>query len=159
MHLREYEALLLAPSNPRLDGSLSLVEHALRTAEACRQAYPQHDWLHLIGLIHGLGKLLAAPEYGPAERLCQLQHCSTEPNADGCVIVLPLIVQAEAGPGEALSCTICAAWSRLHCDDAAPHALSLSLPWTHHNMLGLPLHPHAPPRADRVELLASHKSS
>ena len=136
MHLREYEASLLAPSNPRLDGSLSLVEHAVRTAEACRQAYPQHDWLHLIGLIHGLGKLQAAPEYGPAEGLCQLQYCGSEPNADVSVIVLPLTVQAAAGPGETLSCAGCAAWSRLYCNDAAPQALVLSLPWTHHSMLG-----------------------
>ena len=80
--LREYETLLLAPSDPGLDGSLPLLPHALRTAEACRRAFPQHDWLHLVGLLHGLGKLLASPECAPALRklallvpdLCLARH-------------------------------------------------------------------------------------
>lgn len=28
----------------------------------CRLAYPEEDWLHLVGLIHDLGKLLAHRE-------------------------------------------------------------------------------------------------
>lgn len=42
--------------------SMSLLEHAFQTAEKLRAAYPQEDWLHLSGLIHGLGKLLAHEE-------------------------------------------------------------------------------------------------
>ncbi|EIE21644.1 DUF706-domain-containing protein [Coccomyxa subellipsoidea C-169] len=41
------------------DADLSLPEHAAMTAEACRAAFPDLDWLHLVGLIHSLGKLLA----------------------------------------------------------------------------------------------------
>ncbi|KAL3159754.1 hypothetical protein ABBQ38_010160 [Trebouxia sp. C0009 RCD-2024] len=39
-------------------------DHAVQTAELCRLAYPQHDWLHLVGLIHSLGKLMALPSFG-----------------------------------------------------------------------------------------------
>lgn len=41
----------------------TLTEQALHLAEACRRAHPQHDWLHLVGLIHDLGKLLAHQRY------------------------------------------------------------------------------------------------
>lgn len=37
----------------------NLTEQALLTAEACRHAHPQQEWLHLVALIHELGKLLA----------------------------------------------------------------------------------------------------
>jgi inositol oxygenase len=30
--------------------------HCYQTAEACRQAFPDRDWLHLVGLLHDLGK-------------------------------------------------------------------------------------------------------
>ncbi len=43
--------------------SLPLLEHALQTAELCRLAHPQLEWLPLVGLLHGLGKLLAHPRY------------------------------------------------------------------------------------------------
>jgi inositol oxygenase len=33
--------------------------HALQTAESCRKARPDDDWLHLTGFIHDLGKVLA----------------------------------------------------------------------------------------------------
>lgn len=42
---------------------MSLFDHAIQTAELCRLAHPQQDWLHLVGLIHGLGKLMALPRY------------------------------------------------------------------------------------------------
>ncbi len=58
--LREYESALLGP--PDTDPSMSLVEHCLQTAEACRLAHPTCDWLHLVGLIHSLGKLLGHAE-------------------------------------------------------------------------------------------------
>jgi inositol oxygenase len=35
--------------------------HGFQTAEAIRQAFPDDDWFHLTGLIHDLGKVLAAP--------------------------------------------------------------------------------------------------
>lgn len=38
-----------------------LFDHAVQTAELCRLAHPQQDWLHLVGLIHSLGKLMALP--------------------------------------------------------------------------------------------------
>ena len=59
--LREYEAALMAgaSTSARLDPDLPLRDHALQTAELCRLAHPDKDWLHLVGLMHGLGKLLA----------------------------------------------------------------------------------------------------
>jgi len=33
--------------------------HAFQTAEQIRAVWPQHDWFHLTGLIHDLGKVLA----------------------------------------------------------------------------------------------------
>ena len=42
---------------------MSFSEHAIQTAELCRLTSPQQDWLHLAGLIHGLGKLMALPRY------------------------------------------------------------------------------------------------
>ena len=40
---------------------MSLFDHAVQTAELCRLAHPQQDWLHLVGLIHSLGKLMLLP--------------------------------------------------------------------------------------------------
>eukprot|EP00121_Abeoforma_whisleri_P016243 Awhi_evm1s14910 len=33
--------------------------HSFQTAERCRKMYPDNDWMHLLGLIHDCGKLLA----------------------------------------------------------------------------------------------------
>ncbi|KAK9811675.1 hypothetical protein WJX72_008154 [[Myrmecia] bisecta] len=60
--LREYETALL--DDEELDADMPLYEHACQTAEACRLAYPDLDWLHLVGLIHSLGKLLAHKRLG-----------------------------------------------------------------------------------------------
>lgn len=57
--LREYEAALHGAAGGGVDPDFPLREHALQTAEACRLAFPQHDWMALVGLLHGLGKLLA----------------------------------------------------------------------------------------------------
>ncbi|KAF6163152.1 hypothetical protein GIB67_025016 [Kingdonia uniflora] len=43
-------------SNPDLDEPQ--IEHLLQTAEAIRRDYPNENWLHLVGLIHDLGKIL-----------------------------------------------------------------------------------------------------
>jgi len=53
---------LVDDSDP--DISLPQIEHLLQTAEALRRAHPgeEYDWLHLTGLIHDLGKLLAHQE-------------------------------------------------------------------------------------------------
>ena len=39
-------------SDPDLD--MPQIEHLLQTAEAIRKDYPDEDWLHLTGLIHGI---------------------------------------------------------------------------------------------------------
>lgn len=44
--------------------SMSLLEHALETAELCRAHHPDKDWLALVGLVHDLGKLLAHRRFG-----------------------------------------------------------------------------------------------
>lgn len=45
------------------DGSstaeVPLLQHAYQTAELCRLAHPDKEWLHVVGLIHSLGNLLA----------------------------------------------------------------------------------------------------
>ncbi len=46
------------------DFNLPQYIHAFRTAESLREKYPNEDWLHLVGLIHDLGKILAHPLYG-----------------------------------------------------------------------------------------------
>lgn len=33
--------------------------HAYQTAEAIRKAHPKDDWMHLTGLIHDVGKIMA----------------------------------------------------------------------------------------------------
>ena len=71
--LREYEAALL----PEPGSDMPLLEHAFQTAEACRAAFPESDWLHLCGLIHGLGKVLAHARCGAC------QHCVTLAEASG----------------------------------------------------------------------------
>ncbi|GLJ12145.1 hypothetical protein SUGI_0185390 [Cryptomeria japonica] len=40
------------------------IEHLLQTIEVIHKDYPNEDWLHLIGLIHGLGKVLLHPSFG-----------------------------------------------------------------------------------------------
>jgi len=42
------------------DVSVANIVHAYQTAESIRNVYPNLDWLHLIGLIHDLGKLMAS---------------------------------------------------------------------------------------------------
>ncbi|XP_059634872.1 inositol oxygenase 4 [Cornus florida] len=49
-------------SDPDLDEPQ--IEHLLQTAEAIRKDHPNEDWLHLTGLIHDLGKVLAHPSFG-----------------------------------------------------------------------------------------------
>jgi len=44
-------------SDPDLDEPQ--IEHLLQTAEAIRKDYPNEDWLHLTGLIHGMSNTLS----------------------------------------------------------------------------------------------------
>jgi inositol oxygenase len=46
-------------SDPDTDNTQLI--HGLQTAEALRRQYPDDDWLHLVGLIHDLGKVLTLP--------------------------------------------------------------------------------------------------
>ncbi|KAK2714769.1 hypothetical protein QYM36_009104 [Artemia franciscana] len=48
---------LVDESDPDVD--IPNIVHAFQTAERLRMDYPQYDWLHLTGLIHDLGKVLA----------------------------------------------------------------------------------------------------
>jgi len=68
--LREYEAALLGDET--CDPDMSLLDHALQTAELCRREFPDDDWMALVGLIHGLGKLLSHPKYVVALRVCPI---------------------------------------------------------------------------------------
>ena len=36
--------------------------HLIQTAEEVRKKYPDQDWLHLVGFIHDLGKILCHPK-------------------------------------------------------------------------------------------------
>jgi len=60
--LREYESALLGTG--LCDPDMPLLDHAFQTAEACRIAFPEHEWMPIVGLIHGLGKLLAHGTFG-----------------------------------------------------------------------------------------------
>lgn len=66
--LREYESALVGSGDDNgdayCDADMPLMEHALQTAEACRIAFPDTDWMALVGLIHGLGKLMAHQNFG-----------------------------------------------------------------------------------------------
>lgn len=48
---------LVDESDP--DSDLPNIVHAFQTAERIREAHPDKDWMHLTGLIHDLGKVLA----------------------------------------------------------------------------------------------------
>jgi inositol oxygenase len=46
------------------DTNFSQLCHGLQTAESLRKEFPEYDWLHLVGLIHDLGKVLTLPCFG-----------------------------------------------------------------------------------------------
>ncbi|CAH1801234.1 unnamed protein product [Owenia fusiformis] len=48
---------LVDESDPDVDLPNSV--HAFQTAERAREAHPEKDWFHLVGLIHDLGKVMA----------------------------------------------------------------------------------------------------
>lgn len=53
---------IIDASDPDLDAPQ--IVHAFQTAERLREKFPDLDWLHLVGLIHDLGKVLILPEFG-----------------------------------------------------------------------------------------------
>lgn len=46
---------LVDESDP--DVNIPNIVHAFQTAERIRSVHPNHDWFHLVGLIHDLGKV------------------------------------------------------------------------------------------------------
>jgi inositol oxygenase len=66
--LREYEAALLGDDD--VHPEMPLVDHAFQCAAICREAFPSDDWMALVGLIHGLGKLLAHEKFGTQPQWC-----------------------------------------------------------------------------------------
>jgi len=51
---------LIDDSDPDVDMPNSI--HDFQTAERIRQQWPDHDWFHLVGLLHDIGKVLALPQ-------------------------------------------------------------------------------------------------
>jgi len=49
-------------SDPDTDNTQ--IRHAFQTAEALREAFPDIEWIPLVGLIHDLGKVLVLPQFG-----------------------------------------------------------------------------------------------
>jgi inositol oxygenase len=66
--LREYEAALVGDEHA--DPDMPLVDHAFQCAAICREMFPEDDWMVLVGLLHGLGKLLAHPNFGSQPQWC-----------------------------------------------------------------------------------------
>lgn len=60
---------LVDDSDP--DNELPNSIHDFQTAERIRQSWPDHDWFHLVGLLHDVGKVLALPEVAGAHVLEQ----------------------------------------------------------------------------------------
>jgi len=60
---------LVDDSDP--DNDLPNSIHDFQTAERIRQEWPEHDWFHLVGLLHDVGKVLALPEVAGEDTLEQ----------------------------------------------------------------------------------------
>jgi len=52
---------LIDSSDPDVDIPNSI--HDFQTAEQIRAQWPEHDWFHLVGLLHDLGKIMALPQF------------------------------------------------------------------------------------------------
>jgi inositol oxygenase len=61
-----YTDTIVDDSDPDTDASQ--LQHAMQTAEACRKAFPNQEWMHLMGLIHDVGKILVEKEMGGLEQ-------------------------------------------------------------------------------------------
>lgn len=53
---------LVDMSDPDFHSQQSM--HAYLTAESLRKRFPEEDWLHLVGLLHDMGKVLSLPAFG-----------------------------------------------------------------------------------------------
>merc|ERR1712217_665083 len=60
---------LIDDSDP--DNELPNSIHDFQTAERIREQWPEHDWFHLIGLLHDLGKIMALEPVAGADKLEQ----------------------------------------------------------------------------------------
>merc|ERR1712048_1219948 len=60
---------LIDDSDP--DNELPNSIHDFQTAERIREQWPDHDWFHLVGLLHDIGKVLALPKVAGA---CALEQ-------------------------------------------------------------------------------------
>jgi len=60
---------LVDDSDP--DNDLPNSIHDFQTAERIREQWPDHDWFHLVGLLHDIGKVLALPEVAGKDALEQ----------------------------------------------------------------------------------------
>lgn len=65
---------LVDESDP--DTSLPNIVHAFQTAERARSEFPEFDWLHLTGLIHDLGKIMAF--YGKPNPQLQVEELKSK---------------------------------------------------------------------------------
>lgn len=59
MEIIEVLDTLIDDSDP--DNDLPNSIHDFQTAERIRKQWPDHDWFHLVGLLHDLGKVMACP--------------------------------------------------------------------------------------------------
>jgi len=60
---------LVDESDP--DNDLPNSIHDFQTAERIRAQWPDHDWFHLVGLLHDIGKVLALPDVAGDQQLEQ----------------------------------------------------------------------------------------
>jgi len=54
--------VLVDDSDP--DADFPQIFHSMQTAEELRKQWPDLDWMHLVGLLHDVGKIMALPEFG-----------------------------------------------------------------------------------------------
>ena len=66
MEAVDYLNNIVDESDP--DNNQPQIQHAMQTAEACREARPNDDWFHLVGFIHDLGKVIADSSMGGLEQ-------------------------------------------------------------------------------------------
>jgi inositol oxygenase len=57
-----FRLIVVDMSDPDFHAQQSM--HAYLTAESLRKRFPEDDWLHLIGLLHDMGKVLSLPSFG-----------------------------------------------------------------------------------------------
>jgi len=69
MEMIEVLDCLVDDSDP--DNDLPNSIHDFQTAERIREQWPDHDWFHLVGLLHDIGKVLACREVAGEDTLEQ----------------------------------------------------------------------------------------